>query len=384
MTQEEPQADEPKTSILDELLGAAAPTSAQTVALASPEGVAESGPQASVPKAALTSAQAGSEESGPEAAAPAAAVQVVPEGEEMESNTKEWRQTLKNTKEWRETLNNWLEAIKYEVDQIGRDCERGDSDAKACRVFLERLTELAIEMDDLDLRGMGDLRGIRRDLLKKMDQLSTICSQPTMHLSPEAKVEKASASTEASSGQAEATAVPGASAGPAAAAAVQEPKGEIRKLPQDPHKFFKKVLQPTLQAGRPLDLSGSLADWVQVRMKGIRAGKQAPNYDDLRVDVKTITAAYDDLSIQCVAEHRPKHGVRLMLKVKSPNGKISQAGSHGFPLRETGCCPKHAHLYLDMLHLLAKACEHQKADLDQVRAWHDEIKTHMDFSFDED
>ena len=54
-------------------------------------------------------------------------------------------------------------------------------------------------------------------------------------------------------------------------------------------------------------------------------------------------------------------------------------------------CPKHAHLYLDVLHLLARACQHQKADLDQVRAWHDEVKTlfptrtdEKDFIFDED
>ena len=41
-TQVVPQAGEPKTPILDELLGAAAPTSAPTVALASLAGVAES------------------------------------------------------------------------------------------------------------------------------------------------------------------------------------------------------------------------------------------------------------------------------------------------------------------------------------------------------
>ena len=41
-TQAVPQAGEPKTSILDELLGAAAPTSAPSVALASLAGVAES------------------------------------------------------------------------------------------------------------------------------------------------------------------------------------------------------------------------------------------------------------------------------------------------------------------------------------------------------
>ena len=77
-TQVVPQAGEPKTSILDELLGAAAPTSAPTVALASLAGVAESGPQASVPKLASTSA--GSAESGAQAAAPAKAAPVVPKG----------------------------------------------------------------------------------------------------------------------------------------------------------------------------------------------------------------------------------------------------------------------------------------------------------------
>ena len=169
-----------------------------------------------------------------------------------------------------------------------------------------------------------------------------------------------------------------------AAAAVEEPKGEKRTLPQDPEEFFKQVLLPKLQAGQPLDLAGSLADWVPVRLKGIRAAMRAPNYDALRVDVKTITAAYDGLSIYCVPERRPKEGVRRMLNAKRPTGNISQAGSHVFPLGETGLCPKHAHLYLDMLHLLARACQHQKADLDQVRAWHDEVKTHMDFICGED
>ena len=91
------------------------------------------------------------------------------------------------------------------------------------------------------------------------------------------------------------------------------------------------------------------------------------------MDVKTITAAYDGLSIYCVASYRPKEGVRLMLKVKGPDGKLSQAGSHAFPFPETGLCPKHAHLYLDMLHLLARVCQHQRADLEQARAWHNEL-----------
>ena len=158
------------------------------------------------------------------------------------------------------------------------------------------------------------------------------------------------------------------------AAAVEEPKGDERKLPQDPEKLFKKVLLPKLQAGQPLDLAESLADWVPVHLKRCPEA----TYDALRVDVKTITAAYDSLSIYCLASYRPKEGVRRMLKVKSPNGNISQAGSHVFPLGETGLCPKHAHLYLDMLHLLARACQHQKAEFDQVRAWHDEVKMHMD------
>ena len=123
-----------------------------------------------------------------------------------------------------------------------------------------------------------------------------------------------------------------------AAAALEEPKGEQRKLPQDPEQFFKKVLLPKLQAGQPLDLAGSLADWLPVHLKRCPEA----SYDTLKVDVKTITAAYDGLSIYCLAEYRPKEGVRLMLKAQSPNGKISQAGSHVFPLGETGCCPKHA------------------------------------------
>ena len=144
--------------------------------------------------------------------------------------------------------------------------------------------------------------------------------------------------------------------------------GEKRKLPQEPENVFKKVLLIKLQAGQPLDSAGSLDDWVPVHLRDIRAAMQAPTHDALKVDVKTITATYDGLSIQCVAERRPRQGVRLMPKVNGPDGKISQAGSYAFPLGETGCCSEHAHLYLDMLRLLAIACQHQKADLDQVRA----------------
>ena len=120
MTQAVPQAGEPKTSILDELLGAAAPTSAPTVAPASPAGVAESGPQASVPKLASTSA--GSAESGAQAAAPAKAAPVVPKGAAMPEHielpeTSPAGKTELNPKEL-------LELIEYDVDLMGRDYKK--------------------------------------------------------------------------------------------------------------------------------------------------------------------------------------------------------------------------------------------------------------------
>ena len=330
MTQAVPQAGEPKTSILDELLGAPA----------SLAGVAESGPQASVPKLASTSA--GSAESGAQAAAPAAAAPVTPK-HAAKSEPIQLPQTSPQ-----EDPKEVLKLIEYEVDLMGQECPRSQG-------FLEHLTERWFTTESLDLSGMHEMEDVRRALVKKIQDLIT-----------EQEHQQAAAS------------VPGASAAPAAAA-VQEPKGEKRKLPQDPEKFFKKVLLPKLQAGQPLDLAGSLADWVPVHLKRCPEA----TYDALRVDVKTITAAYDSLSIYCLASYRPKEGVRLMLKVKGPDGKVSQAGSHAFPLPETGLCPKHAHLYLDMLHLLARVCQHEKADLGQVRAWHHEVKMHMDFILDE-
>ena len=180
----------------------------------------------------------------------------------------------------------------------------------------DHLTELWFETESLDLSGMPEMEDVRRALVKKIQDLIA-----------EQEHQQAAAS------------VPGASAAPAAAA-VQEPKGEQRELPQDPDKFVKKVLLPKLQAGQPLDLAGSLADWVPVHLKRCPEA----TYDALRVDVKTSTAAYDSLSIYCLAQHRPKEGVRLMLKVKGPDGKISQGGSYAFPVPETGLCPKHAHL----------------------------------------
>ena len=233
---------------------------------------------------------------------------------------------------------------------MGQECPRSQG-------FVEHLTARWFTTESLDLSGMHEMEDLRRALVNKIQDLST-----------EQEHQQAVAS------------VPGASAAPAAAAAaVQEPKGEKRKLPQDPEKFFKKVLLPKLQAGQPLDLAESLADWVPVHLTQCTEA----TYDALRVDVKTITAAYDSLSIYCVASYRPKEGVRLMLKVKGPDGKLSQGGSYAFPITETGLCPKHARLYLDCLHLLARVCQHEKADLGQVRAWHNEVKLHFDFMFNE-
>ena len=140
-----------------------------------------------------------------------------------------------------------------------------------------------------------------------------------------------------------------------------------------PDTVFEKVLLPKLQAGQPLDLPGSLAEWVPVHLKRCPEA----TCDALKAECQTITAAYDSLSIYGWAEHRPKEGVRLMLKVKGPNSKVCQAGSHAFPLGEAGLCPKDARLYLDMLYLLAMVCQHPRADLEQARAWHNELSLLM-------
>ena len=130
-TQVVPQAGEPKTSILDELLGAAAPTSALTVALASLAGVAESGPQASVPKLASTSA--GSAESGAQAAAPAAAAPAAAApGSSPGSSTSSAIQLPQTSPQ--EDPKEVLKLIEYEVDLMGQECPLSQG-------FLEHITE---------------------------------------------------------------------------------------------------------------------------------------------------------------------------------------------------------------------------------------------------
>ena len=95
-----------------------------------------------------------------------------------------------------------------------------------------------------------------------------------------------------------------------AAAAVEEPNGEKRKLPQDPNNSYSsRFCCLSCKLDNHWISQESLGDWVPVHLKRCPEA----TYDALRVDVKTITAADDSLSIYCVAEHRPKEGVRLML-----------------------------------------------------------------------
>ena len=118
-TQVVPQAGEPKTSILDELLGAPAPHQCTEWPYSVPE---------------LASTSAGPAESGAPAAAPAAAAPVVPKGA-AKSEPIELPETSPagNTELNPKYL---LELIEYEVGLMGRDCKMGDSDATACRGFV--------------------------------------------------------------------------------------------------------------------------------------------------------------------------------------------------------------------------------------------------------
>ena len=102
-----------------------------------------------------------------------------------------------------------------------------------------------------------------------------------------------------------------------------------------------------------------------------------PSYEAIRVEAKSVMASYDDLTVQCLAEYRSKDGVRIMMKFKAPNGKVSQAGSHVFPTGEDVCCSRYAYLYMDMLRLLIMFWEHEQANLAVVQARHSEVKTYM-------
>ena len=108
------------------------------------------------------------------------------------------------------------------------------------------------------------------------------------------------------------------------------PQGDKKKIPvpQKPEKFFKKVVLPKLEQGGPVDITGYLVEWAPERLKVIKRAMRDPSHEAIRVEAKSVMASYDDLTVQCLAEYRSKEGVRIMMKVKAPNGKVSQAGSH--------------------------------------------------------
>ena len=117
-----------------------------------------------------------------------------------------------------------------------------------------------------------------------------------------------------------------------------------------------------------MDITGSLVEWAPERLRIIKAAVRDPTYEAIRVEARSVTTSYDDLTIQCLAELRPAEGVRIMMKVTAPDGKMSQAGSLVFPMRKNACCSRHAYLYLDMLRLLTMVSEQQKANLDRMKA----------------
>ena len=168
------------------------------------------------------------------------------------------------------------------------------------------------------------------------------------------------------------------------AAMAAAPKSHNSKIPQKPEKFFKKVVLPKLEKGNPVDIAGYLAEWAPQRLKVIRSAMRDPTYEAMRVEAKSVMTSYDDSTIQCSAEHRPAEGIRIMMKVRAFNGKLSQAGSHVFPIKENCCCSKNAYLYLDMLRLVTMVCEREKADLARTKAWHSEVKTYIEFMLAED
>ena len=74
-----------------------------------------------------------------------------------------------------------------------------------------------------------------------------------------------------------------------------------------------------------------------------------------------------------------------MMKVWTPDGKVTQAGSLVSPTRETACCSRQAYLYMDMLRLLTMFCKHKSANLALMQVWHSEMKTYyMDLMLTED
>ena len=198
---------------------------------------------------------------------------------------------------------------------------------------------------------------------------------------------------EAAVPEAEAAAVPDAKTAAAAAAAATAaaaaagasgPKVNKMKIPQRPEKFFKKVMRPKLAEGGIVDFTEFLVDWAPERLKAIKAAMRDPTYEALKVEAKSVVTSYDAWCLQGMAEQRPTEGVRIMMKVKGPSGKLQQAGSKVFPFLKDQCCSKHAYLYLDMLRLVAMVCKHKKAGFDLMKTWHSQVYTYVDFFFQEE
>ena len=111
------------------------------------------------------------------------------------------------------------------------------------------------------------------------------------------------------------------------------------KIPQRPEKFFKKVMLPKLTEGDTVDFTEFLVDWAPERLKAIKAVMRDPTYEALRVEAKSVATSYDAWCIQGMAEQRPTEGVRIMMKIKGPSGKLQQAGSKVFPFFEGSVLP---------------------------------------------
>ena len=63
-----------------------------------------------------------------------------------------------------------------------REFSEGFPDAVVNAMIVDRLTELSMELDSMDLRDMPEMRDIRRKLLDKMDSFCTKVSLKVMTL----------------------------------------------------------------------------------------------------------------------------------------------------------------------------------------------------------
>ena len=57
------------------------------------------------------------------------------------------------------------------------------------------------------------------------------------------------------------------------------------------------------------------------------------------------------------------------------------AGSHRFDMEASRTDWDWAYLYLDMLRLLTIVGEHEKATFENLKAWHSDVKTYMEFHY---